>query len=250
MKLITFSPTGTGFAVGLEIAKAWNEIPSIISLYPSDSKNIVIKDDIAIIVVPVYSGRIPLAAENALKQIKAQNTPAITLVMYGNRDYDDALLELNDIAKEQGFNIVASAAFIGTHSLDQSIASNRPNTQDLTMAYNLGITVKANLEEFKHREITVKGNHPYKERKKFPYFTIADEKCTDCGLCAEKCPMQAISKDQLRTSDPTLCIGCMLCARDCPQQARHLNMPREQFTQFQLRLKEKCSGNKIPELIF
>lgn len=250
MKLITFSPTGTGFTVGSEIARAWNETPSLISLFPSEIKETTLENDLAIIVAPVYSGRIPQAAEESLKKIKAINTAAITIVIYGNRDYDDALLELNDLSKTQGFNIVASGAFIGTHSLVQSIAAKRPNYKDLTMAYNLGLSIKAHLEAFKQREVKVKGNFPYKERKKFPYYPIANDSCTDCGICAQKCPMQAIPKDNFRISNPDLCIGCMLCARDCPEQARHLNMSETQLKQFQAGLKDKCKGHKTPELFY
>ena len=131
--------------VGAEIARAWNIAPEFISLFPSEIKQTSIKDDVAVIVVPVYSGRIPATAEASLSKIKANNVAAITVVMYGNRDYDDALLELNKTTENQGFNIVASAAFIGTHSLDQSIAAGRPNFQDLITAYNLGTNSKSKL---------------------------------------------------------------------------------------------------------
>lgn len=37
-------------------------------------------------------------------------TPAIAVCVYGNRDYDDALIELKDAIEANGFKTVAAAA--------------------------------------------------------------------------------------------------------------------------------------------
>lgn len=251
MKLIYFSPTKSTKKIVTAISKAWQEEYIEINLCKKDTPEIEISEqEICIIGVPVYSGRIPLPAALALKKIKANNTPAITIVSYGNRHYDDALLELNDICQEQGFNILASGAFTAPHSFDRHIAANHPTERDLDTAYNLGITAKGNLEEFMKRNIKVNGNHPYKELKIFPYHVIADAKCNDCGHCAKICPMEAIDKNNLRTSDKDLCVACMLCVSECPQNARHLDMPEEDFQNFLNTLRKKCEGKKKPELFY
>ena len=59
---------------------------------------------------------------------------AVAVVVYGNRDYDDALLELRDWCVAHGFVPVAGAAFIGEHSYsrpDRPIAGGRPDNPDL-----------------------------------------------------------------------------------------------------------------------
>ena len=50
--------------------------------------------DLLVVGMPVYSGRIPASALPALRKFRGNGTPAVVVCVYGNRDYDDALLEL------------------------------------------------------------------------------------------------------------------------------------------------------------
>ena len=49
--------------------------------------------------------------------------------------------------------------------------------------------------------------------------------CTSCGLCAARCPAQAIDPAQPQTSDRERCILCMRCVKICPARARALPAP-------------------------
>lgn len=54
--------------------------------------------------------------------------------------------------------------------------------------------------------------------------TIDPETCTDCGLCVEECPVDAISQIEynggtVHTIDPELCTNCGLCTEVCPVEA-------------------------------
>jgi hypothetical protein len=73
---------------------------------------------------PVYAGRIPPAAAQRFLTLRGNDTPAIPVVVYGNRHYNDALLELADLLTSAGFVPVAGAAFIGEHP---SPAQRRPS---------------------------------------------------------------------------------------------------------------------------
>jgi ferredoxin len=54
--------------------------------------------------------------------------------------------------------------------------------------------------------------------------------CTGCGICAERCPVKAISVDDGVSADTEKCLGCGLCASACPGEAiaMHLREDREE----------------------
>lgn len=59
--------------------------------------------ELCVIAVPVYGGRVAATALQRLQRLKGNGSPAILVVVYGNRDYEDALLELRDTAVQLGF---------------------------------------------------------------------------------------------------------------------------------------------------
>jgi len=56
------------------------------------------------------------------------------------------------------------------------------------------------------------------------YIAEVDEsKCVGCGICVEKCPIEAISLiDGKAHDDKNKCIGCGVCVHHCPEKARIL----------------------------
>ncbi len=63
--------------------------------------------------------------------------------------------------------------------------------------------------------------------------------CASCGLCAKKCPFEAINKEDLWI-DPLECEGCGICAQHCPQKA--LQMVNMQVGQL---VKVKDNGQTL-----
>lgn len=50
-----------------------------------------------------------------------------------------------------------------------------------------------------------------------------EEKCVGCGICVEKCPIEAVSLvNGISHTDEHKCIGCGVCVHHCPEQARSL----------------------------
>ncbi len=63
-----------------------------------------------------------------------------------------------------------------------------------------------------------------KEVRIDPLFAFVDtETCNACGVCANRCPYQAIRVDRDKKTparvNPALCKGCGTCAADCPQDS-------------------------------
>lgn len=72
------------------------------------------------------------------------------------------------------------------------------------------------------------------------------KECTNCGICAEKCPVQAIDKDNSKKVDGKACISCMRCVAVCPQGARKVNSVM--ISVAGMMLKKACSERKECEL--
>jgi ferredoxin len=177
----------------------------------------------------VYGGRIPREGAYRLRQLVAHGVPAAVVAVYGNREYEDALLELRDIALEVGFVPMAGAAFIGEHSYDHPdtpIATGRPDEDDLRKAETFGAAIAQKARGLATLEsvplLQVPGHFPY--RRQFEVAPGApvtrDELCTRCGECVTACPMAAIDEGDPSRTDEQACIFCSACVKVCPEKAR------------------------------
>ena len=250
MTIIHFSPTHGGKKIARAVAEGFGNTARELDLCLREKQPLVLgAGEVAVVVVPVYSGRVPALASERLRAVKASGTPVLTIVVYGNREYDDALLELNDICGELGFRIAGSAAFTAEHSFNSEVAAGRPDHNDLQQAIKLGKQLKEKLESNSVTTITVKGNRPYKEYGNVPFYPVGDESCIECGFCARWCPVGAIDKDHCKETDGGLCIACMRCVKDCPKGARDLKMPDEQKIAFREKIKGACNSNYPNEII-
>jgi ferredoxin len=259
VRLLYFSPTGTTRKILEVIAEGLGEDkPKHIDLTSSGARTgrrKKIRGGLTIIGVPVYSGRVALEAVHGLQRFTATDAQAVVVVMYGNREYEDALLELQNIAIEAGFTTIAGAAFVGEHSFSTRnipIAYGRPDSKDLDCARSFGAIVKEKLVKSRHMgsepPLKVPGNFPYRERG--PARNISpetdDSVCVRCEKCGEVCPTAAITFiKNFATTDTKKCILCCACVKNCPTGARRLDDP--QLVQFKQKLSISCSSRKEPE---
>lgn len=145
LNLIYFSPTGSTKKVVETLASSWN-MPKInidISISDDDYSTYSFpSDDLCIIGVPSFGGRVPSIAIDHLKKMNSNNTPTIIVVTYGNRAYDDTILELQDTASEYGFRIVAAISAVTEHSIIHKFTTDRPNNEDLDEIISFGEKIK------------------------------------------------------------------------------------------------------------
>lgn len=135
MKLyeICFSPTGGTKKAADMLANGLADEPQCIDLTDSKaafSSVALEENDVAVIAVPSYGGRVPQAATERLSAIRGDGAKAVLLCVYGNRAYEDTLVELEDTAKQAGFRVIAAIAAIAEHSIARQFATGRPDAQD------------------------------------------------------------------------------------------------------------------------
>lgn len=172
-KLVYFSPTGTTKAVIQGIAQGINpNTMELIDITKPDTRKqplMTSENELLVIGVPVYMGRVPALLIEWLNAIQANNTPTVCVVVYGNRVYDDALLELKNIVMKCGCIPIACAAYIGEHSFSNSetpTAQGRPSEDDLNHAKVFGQKIREKLQSIslisQISDVFVPGIYPYR----------------------------------------------------------------------------------------
>ncbi|MEG2262701.1 MAG: 4Fe-4S binding protein [Raoultibacter sp.] len=227
-KVVYFSASGTTKKIATAVAASLGKevVEHDLLRHPQVTPVVFEAGESAVFAMPVFAGRIPAVCVDMLKQFKGSNTPVIALVVYGNRDYDDALLELSDLLTEQGFVVVAAAAFIAQHSIFPQVAQGRPDADDQQKITLFGEACSKALACFSGAEkVIVKGQSPYRDPAPIPLTPSGNAHCDECGTCVALCPTKAISVDEPRKTNKNLCITCTACIAACPQNARSFGGP-------------------------
>lgn len=222
---IHFSPTGTTRTVVEAIAEefegehvTWDMLRDVPETETEFGPN-----ELVIAGMPVYAGRIPGLCGAMLSKFRGRGTPTIATVVYGNRDYDDALLELKNVMEAGGFSVAGAGAFVAQHSIFPLVGAGRPDTKDLGTIADFARKCAYKIETAPAENLAspeVKGNFPYKQPGSIPLAPSGNEKCNRCGACVALCPTRAIEASDPRRTDVSRCISCAACIAICPQKAR------------------------------
>lgn len=245
---ISFSPTG-GTAKVLDILGKSFSVETKIDLTENKSfeEYQFSETDLCFIGVPSFGGRVPESAINRIGQLKGNRAQAILIAVYGNRAYEDTLLELKDAMNKSGFRTVAAVAAIAEHSVMHQFGTGRPDTEDEKELQQFAVSIKEILLADPQRsDVPVPGNSPFREFGGLPIKPKAGKNCSKCGLCAAKCPVCAIPKENPSITDKEKCISCMRCVAICPNNARKLNKLMLSFASD--KMKKVCSVRKRNEL--
>lgn len=250
---IVFSPTGGTQKVADTIMTSWD--PSFERIDLSDANKDfneiqLQKEDVALIAVPSFGGRVPELAISRLKEIHGNGAMSVLVCVYGNRAYEDTLVELQDTAEQCGFRTIAAVAAIAEHSIMHQYATGRPDEKDKEELHQFAkqILEKIHTNPSGWTTANIPGNHPYKKAGSTPLIPKADKNCNSCGICAEKCPAQAIDLNNPKETNSKKCISCMRCVSICPQSARKVNGALVAMAA--LAIKKACSERKNNELYY
>lgn len=252
VECVHFSATGTTRTIVEHLSQEFSAEKKDYDLFKKTLEHDVHLPATSLLIVgmPVYAGRIPALCVPSLAHLKGQNTPAIVLVAYGNRDYDDALLELKNSIEDNGFVVIGAAAFIARHSIFPQVAAGRPDDADLACIADFGRRCAQKLKAFPSLagfpHLQVRGNIPYKQASAVALKPESSEACTLCGTCVEICPVQALKITTCLEKDNARCIACAACVFGCPEQAQAFRgAPYENFNTM---FTAKNTQRKEPEI--
>ena len=192
--------------------------------------------DLVVLGVPVYAGRVPnLIMPYVKDMIHGNGALAVPVVLYGNRNFDDGLMELRNVMRDNGFKPIAAGAFVGEHSFSKTLGAGRPDADDMALAAALAEKAAERVQAGCEDLVAVEGCDPIR-----PYYTPRDRngepirdflkakpmtdaaKCTNCGLCAELCPMGSIDAEDF-SNVAGKCIKCCACVKKCPTGAKYFD---------------------------
>lgn len=253
VQLITFSPTSTSKRVGEAIVHGTgiSSVSSVdLTLKAKDEWEIPSRT-LAVVTVPVYGGHVAPLALDRMKGLRSDGAPAVVVVVYGNRAYEKALVELDGFVTKLGFKVIAGGTFVGEHSYSSKaypVASGRPDADDLEYARLFGEKIRTKIAAAESMDqlygVDVKRiQRPHQPL--FPLFRflrrvvklrksgvsmprtpeVDAERCTHCGYCVKHCPAGAILKDKECDTVAEKCIKCCACVKGCPQKARTYDTP-------------------------
>ena len=191
--------------------------------------------DLVVFGTPVYAGRVPNVLLPFLQErIVGGGALAVPVVLFGNRNYDDALIELRNILAADGMHPIAAGAFVGEHSFSRVLGADRPNAEDKVLMDEFAARVAelaAGLDAAPVKSVAVRGQEPLR-----PYYTPRDwagnpinilkvkpktdlSRCDGCGRCADLCPMGSIDPADV-SAVRGICIKCCACVKACPTGAK------------------------------
>ena len=195
--------------------------------------------------------------------IHGEGTLAVPVVLYGNRNFDDGLMELKQVMTANGFLPIAGAAIVGEHSFSKILGAGRPDGEDMALvdqlAQQTAEKVKG-LAALPAEPVQVEGCDPIR-----PYYTPRDrngepikdflkakpvtdlDKCVRCGLCARLCPMGAIDPNDV-SQVVGKCIKCCACVKKCPMGAKYFD--HEGYLYHQHELEDLYAARRAESKIF
>lgn len=225
---ITFSPTRGSYHYGSYLAHKLGTEICIDKTLPSErAVDFVLEQEHQMVLIsyPCYGGRMPSLFSSYVQNHVhfAQGTKVILLTSYGNRHFDDALVEGFDLVKEKGAEVLGAAAMVTEHIYTSKVGTGRPSHCDYGVLDAFSVEIQHRLAQGETLS-DVEGNRPYKQSssaKKVVYFMPERDEtlCTHCHSCDAVCPTGA-----MKSQDPQACLHCLACVKACKTGALTMDM--------------------------
>ena len=231
---IVFSPTGGTARVADILTKNWSDVEKIdLSKAETDfSEYKFSSEDMVLVAMPSFGGLAPKTAIDRLLRISGNGAKCVVVAVYGNRAYEDTLVQMQDAAEKSDFRVIAGISAVAEHSIMHQYATGRPNQSDIAQLSSFADRIAEKSLEEKISKLVLP-----------PKCTSS---CVSCGLCANVCPVQAIDRNNSKVTDSKKCISCMRCVSVCPQYARKVSSAMTSIAA--LAIKRACSEKKENEL--
>ena len=191
----------------------------------------------------------PVYVDHAVPPVEAflddlpplKEAAGVPFVTWGAVSSGVALLEMGRKMKEKGLVLLGGAKIVALHSFmwkcQEPLGAGHPSPEDAEAVEALVDKVLAKLSAGDmaplslsvldylppERKKAAEGKSILKLKKLHPEFAFDASRCTQCGVCREACPADAVSLDPYpRVSDS--CFLCGTCARLCPEDAVVLDL--------------------------
>lgn len=200
-------------------------------------KKVFGEGDLVVFGTPVYAGRIPNKILPYVQEgFQGNGAMAVPVVSFGNRSFDDALMELRNELEDHGFHTVAGAAVTSIHAFAGKLAPGRPDASDMEELYHFAAQIEDKLKKMNQmpNPVEVPGRNPVGAYYKPlgidgnpAVFLKAKPKtntelCNQCGVCAKVCPMGSVSTEDYSVVNG-ICIKCQACIKYCAEGAKYFD---------------------------